>query len=152
MLDEYKACRCPYCNAVYDRSFGDYTFYEYKNRKRVIIENHGCGDFICEPSNNTLYNVLDKYNFNGFSLELSNDIIHIVKENLKRTKNEDELYDIVKETLKSDYTEEFAKRSADIKMIIEIVLSWATTPLWSEPLTKEIKEELKKGHITNILM
>lgn len=152
MLDEEKACRCPYCNTVYDRSFGYYTFYEYKDRKRVIIENHGCGDFICEPSNNTLYNVLSRYHWSGFSPVMRNDIIKVILDNLKRIKNEDELYDIVLETLKPFYADDFIKRNPDIKAIIEMVLSWATTPLWSEPLTKEIKEELEKGNITNILM
>jgi len=151
MFDEEKACRCPYCNTVYDKSFGIYEWYEYKDHdKNVVIENHGCGDFICTPDNNTLYNTLRKYSWSGFSPAMRNDIIHIVLENLKRTKNEDELYDIVLETLKPFYADDFIKRNPDIKAIIEMVLSWVTTPLWSEPLTKEIKRKLKRAGITRM--
>ena len=143
MLDEYKSIRCPYCNTVYDKLFGSYTWYKYQD-KHVVIENHSCGDFICTPNDNTLYNIMRKYSFNGFPLELRNDICKVVQENLKRTKNEDDLCNIIKETLEPDCTEEFAKRSADIKMIIEIVLSWATQPLWSEPVTIGTRMKLKR--------
>ena len=144
MIGCRQSVRCPYCKKTYEQDLGVTQFYNYKD-KSVIITDHDCGEFISELGE-TFRETYLRYNFYQFSPMIRNDVMRIVYDNIDRVTDEVDMTKIVEEEFYNNYKEADA-RFDDLKVLVEICMTYATMPLFSLPLIDEVKKELKPGHI-----
>lgn len=141
--------RCPYCNKVFREDYGIERFYKYENKTGVTINKHSCcGTFIQKPIADitwTRYNIPDK-----FRKSYLHYIEECVLEQLSKPElpSEHEMLHQVVEYLNSkdggnhDYVA-IAANLRNIKIIIEAIVGQINlSDIFSEPLTKEIKNKL----------
>lgn len=150
VVGQWFAIRCPYCNKTFEQEFGITTYYHYKpNGKEVVIFDHGCGEFISEVSSESFWNISRKYNFSGIPPRLRGDIFGIVYGNLSKINDDMDMYNLVVEELKTKYEEAEFNFTA-LKLYVEVIMSFATMPLFALPLTDEVKKELKQSKTTQM--
>ena len=144
MIGYIRSVRCPYCKRTYEQDLGITQFYDYKGIS-VIITHHGCGEFISELGD-PFRNAYLRYNL--LNPTIRNNVMKIVYDNINSVMDEVDMTKIVKEELYNNYTKWEANiRFDDLKVLVEICMNYVTIPLFSMPLTDEVKKELKPDHI-----
>ena len=144
MIGCIKSVRCPYCKKTYEQDLGVTQFYDYRGIS-VIITNHGCGEFIGELGD-TFREAYLRYNLHQFNPTIRNNVMKIVYDNINRVMDEVDMTKIVAEELYNTKQEVDIKFD-NLKVLVEICMNYATIPLFSMPLTDEVKKELKPDHI-----
>lgn len=146
MIGCIRSVKCPYCKKTYEQDLDVTHFYDYKG-KSVIITDHGCGKFITELGE-TFRETYSRYNFYQFNPMIRNDVMRIVNDNIDRVTDEVDMTKIVVEEFYNNYAKwEVDARFDDLKVLVEICMTYATMPLFSLLLTDEVKKELKSSHI-----
>ena len=110
-----------------------------------MIQDHGCGPFIAEL-NDSYSDIIKKYyGVENIPLSVRNSIYELIENNIQTVKDEDDMFNIVARELQEEH-QIIELQLADIKIYIQICMSYFTMPRFSLPLTEDIKKELIFDH------
>jgi len=145
----FELVRCPYCNKIIESCFSG-TTYKYKDKHAWIHWHSGCGDFIAYDKRQWKSGVERRYHmpddFKTLILPIVKNILFTNKDNildLQEDQIKDTVYEGVKQerNLNADFVE---INKYNIRLMTEAYLGYLNPPaLTSEPLTPEIKSEMK---------
>lgn len=144
--------RCPICNKTIHANLGSTSYYNYEDKTVIIAK--CCGQpfiakYCLEP------NIFSKYNIPEYKSYII-DIVGLALSKFYNPKlNEDEMIDKIIEFITTSeecakYRENIKKDINDVKVISQISLAnkvfEETLPLFSLPLTDEVKSKLVFSH------
>lgn len=139
--------KCPYCKKVYPQELSITTYYKHKD-KIVRIEHHCDKDFITTDTEGIN---ISRYSIPAYFRRLFlSDIIRIIYENLTDNMSEEKVNEIVFDGLKKNHSDdEISEYKNEIKTVIEIAVGQINIDaMYSEPLTKDMRDKLKWNNTT----